>query len=181
MRWSRKPTWLFLCGKLPTPTATHSAPRGYSHHRRTWRTASSSIQTDLLLSDADGVLLDAVTIRSGAAGGLDAAHEPLLALLQAQADVLELGEVCPGNCLVLVFCKSGQAKRAAQLRAPHAGNVVLRSLLRWKTRESDLLIEMELRTGPATGHLTETRVLMGLSSEQWDCGCHIHFVNTLTD
>lgn len=93
----------------PTPTAHTFSTEGSQPLQAR---AESSIQhpqlrTDLLLGDADGVLLDAVTIRSGAAGGLDAAHESLLTLLQAQADVLELREIRPGNCLVLVFCKLG--------------------------------------------------------------------------
>lgn len=82
--------------------------------------------TDLLLGNAEGVLLDAVTVCSGTAGGLDAAHESLLTLLQAQTDVLELGEIRPGNSLVLVFCtsqtkqKSGSQPRAVPSWSPGA-------------------------------------------------------------
>lgn len=44
---------------------------------------SPSSGTDLLLCNADGVFLDGVTICSGTARGLDPAHQPLLALIQA--------------------------------------------------------------------------------------------------
>lgn len=76
-----------------------------------------SSRPDLLLCDAEGVLLDGVTIRPGAARRLDAAHEPLLALLQAQADVLQLGQVRPGHGLILVLCKSETHRTAQALRA----------------------------------------------------------------
>lgn len=87
-----------------------------------------SSRPDLLLCDAEGVLLDGVTIRPGAARRLDAAHEPLLALLQAQADVLQLGQVRPGHGLILVLCKSETHRTAAQ--APRANICPLRSRAR---------------------------------------------------
>lgn len=65
-----------------------------------------SSRPDLLLCDAEGVLLDGVPVCPGTARGLDAAHQPVLALLQPQADVLQLRQVRPGNGLILVLCRS---------------------------------------------------------------------------